>query len=92
MGFRDLKSGFDEHAPVIEQMEPFKKLYLKALFEIAGNLDTLALCARAQVELGEKQAKHLQGIADEICRTETEREKELKAANAPKNARTAKAK
>ncbi len=92
MGFRDLRTKFEENSSNISELDVFRKLYLASLFEIAGNLDTLALMARAQLELAD-QTKRQQGeffqwvkdLGDEI-------NWDKMSCNAPKNARTTKAK
>lgn len=63
-GFTNLKNEFDAF---LKEMKPrpstdkerfrqdiFRFLYLRSLFEIAGNLDSIALCQRALVEQAEK--------------------------------------
>lgn len=66
-GFANLKNDFDQWFKVLDpftngtkgpiekqQQDVFRFLYLRSLFEIAGNLDTIALCSRASVEQLEK--------------------------------------
>jgi hypothetical protein len=53
MSFRDLKSKFDYHGEELAKLakaDPYKYLFLMCLFEINGNLDTIALTSRATVE------------------------------------------
>lgn len=62
-GFANLKTTFDNLLPHIMQTgegkrpdpeQAFRYLQLRALFEIAGNLDSICLSQRAQVELIDK--------------------------------------
>jgi hypothetical protein len=54
-GFARLKEDFDKYLGRLNpETDPFRFLYLRSLFEIAGNLDTIALCQRALVEQSEK--------------------------------------
>jgi hypothetical protein len=54
MGFREMKEDFDRDAAEIQKLDVFRRNYLRCLFEIAGNLDTVALCSRAMVEQADK--------------------------------------
>lgn len=54
MSFKNLKQKFELENDNLRSMEPFKRLYLAAMFEINGNLDTLALSSRALLVLLEK--------------------------------------
>ena len=55
VSFKDLRKKFDSEQKSLEMMEPFRRLYLETLFEVNGNLDTIALAQRALVEQSEKR-------------------------------------
>lgn len=63
MGFREMKEAFNNDAAEIEKLDVFRRNYLRCLFEIAGNLDTVALCSRALVEQADKSREILAAIA-----------------------------
>jgi hypothetical protein len=56
MGYRDLQKILDVSLPEL-QKDPFRFSYIHCLREINGNLDTIALCQRALVELTERHVK-----------------------------------
>lgn len=62
MGFREMKDGFEQDAAEIAKLDVFRRNYLRCLFEIAGNLDTIALCSRAMVEQADKTREILNQI------------------------------
>ncbi len=61
MSFRNLKAEFEAQSKELQKLDPFKRMYLICLYEIAGNLDTLALSSRAIIELLGKQNEILRG-------------------------------
>jgi len=66
VSFKNLKADFEaaEKAGHFAKMEPFRHLYLKTLFELNGNLDTLALAARVVQEQAIEIGFALKRIAD----------------------------
>lgn len=56
MGYRELQKILDVAIPALEK-DTFRFAYLHCLREINGNLDSIALCQRAHVELLERQVK-----------------------------------
>ena len=62
MGFREMKENFDADRAEIEKLDVFRRNYLRCLFEIAGNLDTIAICQRALVEQADKTRAIIQAV------------------------------
>ena len=75
-GFSNLKTDFEQYFKILDpfvngkanttidkqQQDAFRFLYLRCLFEIAGNLDTIALCSRALVEQLEKSCHAIESM------------------------------
>lgn len=54
MGFRELQKEVDTALSQLPLDDPFRRTYLKILFEINGNLDSMSLSLRALVEIQDK--------------------------------------
>lgn len=80
MSYKGLREKFEASSEELNNLDVFRRLYLESLFEINGNLDTIALTQRALVELNERLVKAEEVIAAHVID------------NASKNTRTTKAK
>lgn len=73
MSFQNLKHAFDavfelkrgKEIVGTSELDPFRALYLKTLFEINGNLDTIAIAQRAQAETHDKMLLGLKALVEQ---------------------------